>query len=302
MKLEEGGQLDIFLGELMAPASKDDVGSMEHPMFSIKKGGDRKIRRYDHNGYFIEITPSVKGSATIWDKDILIYVFTLMRQVLDRNEVVPEVFEVIAADLLRAVGRDDGGKTYSRLYEALDRLRGTNIKTNLPTGLEKPDEETDYWNFNLVDDVKVFKSKTSKRLTRLVFKPSAWFRQQVASENLLTINPEYFKLESGLERRLYELARKHCGRQAHWRIRLDLMRRKIGSEASLNRFRHDFKELIEESGTGWLRVINYLVLLKDDMVHVFADDPRGRLIMTQVISGKSSLPQLLDEAREAVRP
>jgi plasmid replication initiation protein len=281
-------QLDIFLGELMAPASKDDIGSMEHPMFSIKKGGDRKVRRYEHNGKFIEITPSVKGSATIWDKDILIYVFTLMRQCLDRGETIPERFEINAADLLRAIGRDDSGAAYNRLYDAIDRLKGTQIKTNLPSGEENAEEETEMSFFGLVNDVIVLKNKQSKRLTRLLFEPSGWFRKQVANEYLLTINPSYFSLEGGLERRLYELARKHCGRQSHWRIRLDLLKHKVGSEASLNRFRFDMNALIDRSGKGFLRVVDYLVVLKQDMVHVFPDDERGHLALAEVVAGQTT--------------
>lgn len=294
--MKHNDQLDIFLGELMAPASKDDIGSMEHPMFSIKKGGDRKIRRYEHNGKFLEISPSVKGSATIWDKDILIYVFTLMRQCLDRGENIPTRFEVNAADLLRAIGRDDSGTAYKRLYEGLARLKGTQIKTNIETGEETTDEEPEFSLFGLVNDVIVLKDKKSKRLTRLLFEPSSWFRQQIANEYLLTINPSYFSLESGLERRLYELARKHCGRQSHWRIRLELLKHKVGSESSINRFRFDLNELNRRSKVGFLRVVDYLVVLKKDMVHFFPDDERGRLALVQVMAEKTTQDLLEDVA------
>ena len=46
---------------------------MEHPMFALSKKPDLKPRKYEHSGNSIAITPSVKGLATIWDKDILIY-------------------------------------------------------------------------------------------------------------------------------------------------------------------------------------------------------------------------------------
>ncbi|MFX8786008.1 replication initiator protein A, partial [Acinetobacter baumannii] len=56
------GQLDLFMGELLTTsANKDDIGSMEHPVFSIKKGGDRVIRRYEYRDKYVEITPSAKG-------------------------------------------------------------------------------------------------------------------------------------------------------------------------------------------------------------------------------------------------
>jgi hypothetical protein len=54
-------------------AVKDDRASMEHPMFSLARNPDRRIRRYQHNGVSVTITPSLLGIATIWDKDVLIY-------------------------------------------------------------------------------------------------------------------------------------------------------------------------------------------------------------------------------------
>lgn len=273
-------QLDLFLGELFATASKDDVASMEHPMFSIRKGGDRRVRRYEHNGFFIEITPSVKGSATIWDKDILIYMFTLMRQRLDRKEEVPDRFEISAADMLRSIGRDDSGSTYKGLYDALERLQGTTITTNLPCGFETSEEETERSTFALVDSIHILRNKGSKKLTRLLFKPSEWFRKQVEHERILTIHPQYFQITGGLERRLYELSRKHCGDQAHWSIRLELLHRKVGADAELKHFRHDFRTLLRRSANEILHIPDYLVILtRDDIIHVFKDNERGRALL-----------------------
>jgi hypothetical protein len=64
---------DFFIADLVDWALKDDWHSMEHPFFSLSKNPDCEIRRYDHNGIRITVTPSVLGLATIWDMDILIY-------------------------------------------------------------------------------------------------------------------------------------------------------------------------------------------------------------------------------------
>jgi plasmid replication initiation protein len=37
----------------------------------------------------------------------------------------------------------------------------------------------------------------------------------ILAREVLTLNRDYFRLDGGLERRIYELARKHCGRQAN---------------------------------------------------------------------------------------
>jgi hypothetical protein len=43
---------------------------------------------YEHNGNWLEIVPSVKGLATIYDKDILIYCISQIMEKLKRKEKV----------------------------------------------------------------------------------------------------------------------------------------------------------------------------------------------------------------------
>ncbi len=46
------------------------MASMEHPLFSLSTRPDRRILDYAHNGVRITVVPSVKGLATLFDKDI----------------------------------------------------------------------------------------------------------------------------------------------------------------------------------------------------------------------------------------
>ena len=55
---------------------------------------------------------------------------------------------------------------------------------------------------------------------------------------------------SELERRIYELARKHCGRQASWSISLDTLLKKSGSQSSIKRFRQHVKEIAAVASAG----------------------------------------------------
>jgi plasmid replication initiation protein len=64
---------------------------------------------------------------------------------------------------------------------------------------------------------------------------SDWLYRAVCACEVLTLSSEYFRLDGGLEWRLYELARKHCGRQTSWAIGLDLLHKKTSSAASLPR-------------------------------------------------------------------
>nr|WP_263398804.1 replication initiator protein A [Salipiger aestuarii] len=46
-----------------------------------------------------------------------------------------------------------------------------------------------------------------------------------------------FRLRKSLERRIYELARKYCGRQREWRVSLGVLQKKCGSGSTLREFR-----------------------------------------------------------------
>src|SRR5271168_2933345 len=81
---------DLFICDVADAALKDLIPQMEHPFFSLSKKPDTAIRRYEHNGNWLEIVPSVKGLATIYDKDILIYCISQIMEKLKRKEKVSQ--------------------------------------------------------------------------------------------------------------------------------------------------------------------------------------------------------------------
>ena len=72
---------------------------------------------------------------------------------------------------------------------------------------------------------------------------SRWLYNAVHAFEVLTIHPDYFRLRKPLARRLYEIARKHCGHQPCWRIGLELLQKKTGSRSSLREFRRALRAI-----------------------------------------------------------
>lgn len=62
----------FFVCDIFDAAPKADIGSIEHPIFSVATRPDLKIRRYKNGSNLVEVTPSVKGLATVHDRDVLI--------------------------------------------------------------------------------------------------------------------------------------------------------------------------------------------------------------------------------------
>ncbi len=120
----------------------------------------------------------------------------------------------------------------SSLVGALDRLSGTRIRTNIKTGEQ---EVTD--GFGLIDSWKIIRQTASGRMSELRINLSDWVFNAVVGREMLTLSRDYFRLRKPLERRIYELARKHCGQQDEWVISLELLKKKCGSASEDYEFR-----------------------------------------------------------------
>ena len=235
--------LDFFIADLTTWNLKDDQASMEHPMFSLAKSPDTTIRHYEHNGNTITITPSVVGMPTIWDKDVLIYCCSQLIEGIKRGREPKQIVRLTAYDLLVCTNRSTGKRGYDLLKQALQRLQGVAITTNLVTGGVRVHK-----GFGLIEWWEIIeKSPVDSRMVRVEVKLSDWLYRAITNLEVLTLHRDYFRLDGGIERRLYELCRKHCGAQPTWAIGLELLYKKSGSRAPLRNFRIAIKQLTESN-------------------------------------------------------
>jgi hypothetical protein len=99
---------------------------------------------------------------------------------------------------------------------------------------------------------------------------SSWVFQAVEAQEVLTLDRRYFQLAKPLERRLYELARKHVGQQTSvFKIGLDKLRTKSGSQSTLKEFRRLLQSIIEDDKTH-NHMPGYAFSLDGDMVEIRA--------------------------------
>lgn len=246
---------DFFLADLLDYAMKDDGISMEQPIFTLatkpdlsiwswsSKDGDRNIR----------VTPSVLGRATQLDKDVLIYVISQITAALNLNAAAerkgkqaprPDVknrtvrFRVY--DYLVTTNRGVGGRDYKELQKAFERLRGTTITTDIKTGRMLVKDT-----FGIIERAKIVVTQHSDddKMQAVEVTISEWLYNAVQAYEVLTIHPDYFRLRKPLERRLYELARKFCGKQPQWTISLKQLLERAGSKGTLREFRRMLKDI-----------------------------------------------------------
>ena len=232
-------QGSFFLCDIFNASPKDDLATMEHPVFSLSTRPDLRILRYAHNGTEITVTPSVRGLATIHDKDILIYCLSQLMAAVNAGRSVARRLQLTAHDLLAATNRETSGDGYGRLRDAFERLAGTRITTNIVTG-----EAEVTRGFGLIEAWEIERRTRGGRMISVSVTLSDWLYQAVLSKSVLTLSRDYFTLRKPLERRIYELARKHCGRQDQWRVSVDLLLKKSGSASPRRVFRAMLRQMI----------------------------------------------------------
>lgn len=229
---------DLFFCDIANAVIKDDMASMEHPIFVLTKKPHTTIKRYENGESWLEVQPSVKGIANIYDKDILIYAISQIMAAKNTKKPYSKHVSFIAHDFLRFTNKGTGGKDYEALKDSLTRLGGTRLETNIRTG----NEEITY-GFGLIESYIIRKERLDGRILEWGITLSDWLFNAIQANEVLTLHPDYFRLRKPLERRLYEIARKHCGIQKEWRINIEKLKRKCGSNSSKKHFKEMLKSI-----------------------------------------------------------
>jgi plasmid replication initiation protein len=240
-----GTQVDLFLDSLIDAPIKDDRALMEFPFFSLQKAPRLKPLIYDDGKVKIEVKPGERGIATIWDKDVLIYIASIINDRLERGLPVEKTVRFNAHNFLQVTGRSSGKRAYELLLDAMFRLRSTTILTTI-----EANETKERRGFGWIETFRVLERKTKsgkKVMAACEITLNDWMFRAIAQDRrVLTIHSGYFKLTMGLKRRLYELARKHCGNQGRWVIALPKLIEKCGSVLEPRFFKPQLRKVVTD--------------------------------------------------------
>ena len=278
-------QKDFFILDISDVVPKDDTASMAHPIFSLATKPDHRHLVYESGGTHLKITPSFHGLPTIFDKDILIFCISQLMNLKNQGKPIGRRVRFSAREMMMATNRKTGGVEYQRLEQAFQRLVGTTFQTNVRTGGKV---ETKV--FNLVSEAGFVRKEDSWRVDYCEVVLSDWFMRGIEAAEVVSISPDYFRLRRPLERRLYEIARKHCGSQQKWQIGLEKLQAKTGSNAPLKRFRLNLRQIIEEDHTPFYR----FELTAEDLVVV-----RPRVAKTEIEAG-IFLPEWAEDQAQTI--
>ena len=242
-------QFDLFVPFVTDLPLRDQRETMERPFFSLAKR--KRLKPIDYMSpdgtTFVKVQPhSDYGMATIWDADILIWAASVITERKNRRENdISRKLVLQPYDLLRAIGRDTGGREYQRLREALSRLQSTVVVTNIRAKGKRKERQFGWiegWT-DLVDE----ETGNSRGMTITV---SEWFHEGVIMEGgVLAIDPKYFEITGGRERWLYRVARKHAGGAdgLGFAVSVKTLFEKSGAEGSYRRFKFEMERMVERN-------------------------------------------------------
>ena len=223
---------DLLTLDISALPVKDSRLTIEFPFFQLTKTpSDPEERVYkDHRGNTLRISPHHKlGYVTQYDKHLLIYLISLaMRHLNSKPDTpLPQRMRFYAGDFIRFANRTNTGHQYQRLDDSLRRLTGCQFEIDVTSGNRHIHD-----NVHLLDASRMVREyDTHGRLLYIEIALSDWIRTLLEAKMVLTLHPHYFRLSSPLEQRLYEIARKFCGRQQRWAVNSRMLQIYSGSAA-----------------------------------------------------------------------
>lgn len=214
---------------------------MAFPFFALSKNAWMKPLAYATPSVSIEVRPSARGVATIYDKEIVLYIASLMVSKIEKGETVLQDFTFTAHDLFSVTGSNHSARSYGRLADALERLQGTQIRTNIEAGGEG---EEGYFSWLSEARLQYARSgKGEKRLKAVRVRLCDWlFRSILRDRQVLDYAHTYFQL-GPIERRIYEVARSTCVEGEELEIDLATFRLQIGFQNPLSNFRIAMRQI-----------------------------------------------------------
>lgn len=234
-------EIDFFIADEVELSSfRDEMASMEHPFFALK-GGDVNIRKYESGNVKIIVRPAVgMGLATIFDKDVWIYAISKLQELFNNKKPISRTVSFTLYDFFVTTNRNKSGRAYQEFKKYLDRLSGTRITTNIVYSEEKQESI----GFGLIDSWRIIDKKKGKLDIGMVeVTLPNWLYQALHKKQVLKISSDYFRIRKAIDRRIYEIARKHCGNQGEFTISLEKLHLKTGSTANRAEFKRMLKNL-----------------------------------------------------------
>ncbi|MBA1218253.1 replication protein RepA [Pseudomonas fulva] len=255
-KPQGADQQDFFAPMLYDVGAKDDRGVLDVAVYRLSKRDKRanQVMRYELPDGFVQVTSGPYGMASVWDYDLVLMAISHLTEAMNKfadgltDEIPPQTFRPHISEVLKFCRKDNGGNQKDFVVEALNRLSTTHVaieRTINRNGESKLINSGD----NLIHGTRVISNARTKKVEYVEYRLANRVYEEITSgakPDVLTLHPDYFLMESGIERFLYRLARKAAGKSnARWGFKTIYTR--SGSTSKFKEFCRMLREIIEDN-------------------------------------------------------
>lgn len=241
-------QPDFFVSGFYDVGAKDSISIMDVAVGRLSKRDKRagEIIRYELPDGFVEVTAGPYGMSSIWDYDLVLMMISHLTEAMNRyregrGEKPGRTYRPHLGDILKFCRRGDGGRQFDEIVGALDRLKGTTIKSERGMGAERK-----IIGEGLINNYEVISYTESGKVASVEIEVPKWLYKEITEGKrpaVLTVHPDYFLIESGIGRYIYRQARRAAGKdQAVWAFQT--LYQRSGSAGTLKKFTENLRKII----------------------------------------------------------
>jgi len=243
---------EVFTVDVVATIAKAPTGVLEYPFFVLdNRDRGQRNRVFEYKGTFIKIE-SDRGLPNSSDMELFAFLVTLG---FHRAEAVgadawvrQPMVEFSARDYFKFTHKSVGGKSVKLLHDSVERLFGAYIETNVQAGGNIHNSQ-----FRLLTE-RHYIAKQRKTINPTSLEAAAlaahkgvvsykikfadWVTDAIVAKDVLSLGKNYFDIRTATGKRIYEIARKHCGRQGQWDVNMTTLYEKSGSSSTKRLFKN----------------------------------------------------------------
>ena len=251
-------QLDLFIADALDIKVKGDISIGAENFFSLsKKPRYEPIMHHLPKGT-ITISPTAgKPLATVYDEDILLFLISQLVHGADRGQPLGKTIYFSGVSFFKFIKKNKfGGRNYEEIWEALQRLKTSYVELEME-GLEGSDAKFNWLSYIEKDWIK--NRKGEKQAIGFKVEIPTRLVKAVEARRVLTLNHDYFKINSPVERWLYRFVRKSVGKGRnedfkYWSY--EKLHGKSASTDTLPQFRKTVRRILKKNS---YRLFQYTV-------------------------------------------
>jgi len=253
---ESDGNSDFFVHGLFEVGGRDGRSIMDVAPFRLSKRDKRagEVIHYDLPDGYVEVKSGPDGMASVWDYDIVLMMISHLTESMNRwrdgkGDKPSRTFTPHVTDILKFARRGDGSRQAEQIESALDRLKGTTLKTvrdrQTIDGKTMREVEAE----GLISSYRVVSRTDTQRICIVEIEAPKWIYREIVEgkrPEVLTVHPDYFLIDPGIGRFLYRLARRAAGKDsARWSFQTIFER--SGSAGTFKKFCQNLRRIINDN-------------------------------------------------------